>query len=107
MRLLRDADKIDIWKVVIDYYHKRDKNPNSIVEIGLPDNPVFSQKIIEALNKSRIARMQDLKTLNDFKLLQISWVFDLNFIPSFKAVKSRKYIITRHHNPARFLYVMG
>ena len=36
--------------------------------------------------------MQDLKTFNDFKLLQIGWVYDLNFVPSFQTVQNRKYI---------------
>jgi len=36
--------------------------------------------------------MQDLKTLNDFKLLQIGWVYDLNFVPSFQIVKKKKYL---------------
>ncbi|RZB34806.1 MAG: hypothetical protein SRB1_00574 [Desulfobacteraceae bacterium Eth-SRB1] len=92
MQLLRDADKLDIWRVVIDYYRNRDKNPNSTIELGLPDNPDCSQEILKALNEHRIARMQDLNTLNDFKLLQISWVFDLNFTPSFQAVQKRRYI---------------
>jgi hypothetical protein len=33
-----------------------------------------------------------MATLNDFKLLQISWVFDLNFGPTFRAVHDRRYI---------------
>ncbi len=92
MRLLRDADKLDIWKVVIDYYHERDKHQNSAIELGLPNDPVWSQKIIEALMNNKIGRLEDLKTLNDFKLLQISWVFDLNYTPSFKAAENRKYL---------------
>jgi hypothetical protein len=36
--------------------------------------------------------MKDLKTLNDFKLLQISWVFDINFIPSFRAIEKNNFI---------------
>ncbi len=92
MRLLRDADKLDIWRVFVDYYQERDKKLNATVELGLPDNPTYSQKIIEPFHKRQTARMEDLKTLNDFKLLQISWVFDLNLIPSFQAVQRRKYI---------------
>ncbi|MBW1820457.1 MAG: HD domain-containing protein [Deltaproteobacteria bacterium] len=92
MRLLRDADKLDIWKVVIDYYHERDNFQSSAIELNLPDDPIWSGKILEAVMNKKIARMEDLKTLNDFKLLQISWVFDLNFAPSFKAVKKRKYL---------------
>jgi HD superfamily phosphohydrolase len=92
MRLLRDADKLDIWKVVIDYYHEREKNPNTTIELGLPDEHTCSPKILQALMEHRLARIEDLKTLNDFKLLQIGWVFDLNFVPSFQTVQNRKYV---------------
>jgi hypothetical protein len=92
MRLLRDADKLDIWKVVIDYYHERDNFQSSAIELNLPDDPIWSDKILEAVMNKKIALMEDLKTLNDFKLLQISWVFDLNFPASFKAVENRKYL---------------
>jgi len=92
MHLLRDADKLDIWKVVIDYYHERDNFQSSAIELNLPDDPVWSGKILEAVMNKKTARLKDMKTLNDFKLLQISWVFDLNFAPSFKAVRKRKYL---------------
>jgi len=92
IRLLRDADKLDIWRVFIDYYKVRDKQLNAAVEIGLPDDPGFSPRVIAALDNGCFARIQDLKTLNDFKLLQISWVFDLNFAPSFQAVKELEYL---------------
>jgi len=92
MRLLRDADKLDIWKVVIDYYHERDHFQSTAIELNLLDDPTWSDHILEAVMNKKIARMKDLKTLNDFKLLQISWVFDLNFAPSFKAVENRKYL---------------
>ncbi len=92
IRLLRDADKLDIWRVFIDYYKARDKHPNPVVEIGLPDDPFFSPKVVAALNEDRFVRIKDLKTSNDFKLLLISWVFDLNFAYSFQMVKDRKYI---------------
>jgi hypothetical protein len=92
MRLLRDADKLDIWKVFIDYYQERDNFQSSAIELNLPDDPVWSGKILEAMINKKIARLEDLKTLNDFKLLQISWVYDLNFAPSFKAIENRKYL---------------
>jgi HD domain len=91
-RLLRDADKLDIWRVFIEYYKTRDKQPNSVVEIGLPDDPFFSPRVVTALNENRFVRIQDLRTSIDFKLLLISWVFDLNFAYSFQMVKDRNYI---------------
>lgn len=90
MKLIRDADKLDIWKVFLDYY--AEKRHNDAVALGLPDKPSFSEKILESIRMRESAKMKDLKTLNDFKLLQISWVFDINFIPSFRAVKNNNFI---------------
>ncbi|MCJ7618071.1 MAG: HD domain-containing protein, partial [Desulfobacterales bacterium] len=92
MRLIRDADKLDIWKLFIDYCNEGEKKHSSAIELGLPDDPIYSQRVIERLKQRRFVLMQDLKTLNDFKLLQIGWVYDLNFVPSFQIVKKKKYI---------------
>jgi len=96
MRLLRDADKLDIWRVVCDYYRQRRERPdethNRTIELGLPDRPACSPAVVAALQEGHYARMEDLRTLNDFKLLQISWVYDLNFQPSFRVLQKRGYI---------------
>ena len=92
MKLLRDADKLDIWKVVTDYYHDNSGRRNTTIELGLPDTPTCSPSALNALHQGEIVLLKNLKTLNDFKLLQISWVFDLNFAPSFQALCDRGYI---------------
>jgi hypothetical protein len=91
-RLLRDADKLDIWRVFIDYYDRQDEKPNSTIVLGLPDKPTCSSKILRALYEHRMADLKDMATLNDFKLLQISWVYDLNFQPTFHTVFERQYV---------------
>lgn len=92
MRLIRDADKLDIWKIYTDYYNSRSNGRNKTIELGLPDDPVCSEEVIRALCEKKFARVQDIKTLNDYKLLQLSWVFDLNFVPSFQAVQNHMYL---------------
>lgn len=92
MRLIRDADKLDIWRVFIDYYKDAAKIPLPMAEFGLSEAPTCSERVLEALNKQRFVQIKDVRTLNDLKLLQISWVFDLNFSPSFQAVLRRGYI---------------
>jgi len=91
-RLVRDADKLDIWRVFIDYYKHQDKQPNSTIVWGLPNNRACSPKIVNALSLKKMADTRDMATLNDFKLLQISWVFDVNFRPTFRAVHERQYL---------------
>jgi hypothetical protein len=91
-RLLRDADKLDIWRVFIDYYNTRDEQPNPVVEFGLPDDSSFSPQVLSAFSEERFVLFKDLRTVNDFKLLLLSWVFDLNFSFSIQLVKDRRYI---------------
>ncbi len=92
MKLIRDADKLDIWRVLIDYYKTNNHNPNSTLSLGLSVSEEYSNAILKSLYGSRIACLKDMKTLNDFKLLQISWVYDLNFMPSFQTVYENGFI---------------
>jgi HD domain len=91
-RLLRDADKLDIWRVVTDYYRHKGRKTNTAIELGLPDTPVLSDAVIEDLLAGRIVDIKHLKTLNDFKLLQVGWVYDLNFSPSFRHLREKGYL---------------
>ena len=70
-RLLRDADKLDIWRVVTDYYSRNNGEKNGAIELGLPDTPGFSGEVYQDLMKKRIVDIKHLKNLNDFKLLQM------------------------------------
>lgn len=92
LRMLRDADKIDIWRVVTEYYRRSDNSRNQAVELDLPDTGDISDSVYEALMAGRPARMADLRVLNDFKLLQIGWIFDLNFPRSFEIVRDTGYL---------------
>ncbi len=91
-RLLRDADKLDIWRVLIDHYQHRNRNGNPAVELGLPDTPGISGRVYEHVVNAQIVEARDIRNLNDFKLLQIGWVFDINFTPALQQVKDRGYI---------------
>jgi len=92
IRLIRDADKLDIWGVFLDFYEGPDENKASAVSLGLPDTPTYSEDALASLYDKNIVSLSKVKTLNDFKLLQLSWVFDLNFMPSFRMLSERNYI---------------
>jgi hypothetical protein len=88
MRLIRDADKLDIWKVFADFF-RCDQRPERAIVQNLPDDPGWSHAMVEAIVQKRPAEFQDMKTLNDFRLLQLSWVFDLNFTETFVQARKR------------------
>ena len=92
LKLLRDADKLDIWHVVTDYYKNNGNKRNRTIELDLPDTEEISEPVHSALMHGRIAKMSDLRTLNDFKLLQIGWVYDLNFSRTFQIVRENGYL---------------
>jgi len=91
-RLLRDADKLDIWRVVTDYYNQKNGKSNGAIELGLPDTAGFSDEVYQDLLNMRIVDIKHLKNLNDLKLLQIGWIFDVNFAPTFQSIKERRYL---------------
>jgi putative nucleotidyltransferase with HDIG domain len=91
-KLLRDADKLDIWRVVIEYYYSDDGNRNEAISLGLPDTPEISAFVCEDLLAKRIVDANHLRTLSDFKLLQIGWIYDINFVLTLQIVQERQYL---------------
>jgi hypothetical protein len=52
----------------------------------------MSDVILKTISENSTALFKDVNTLNDFKLLQISWIFDLNFFYIFfQETKKNKY----------------
>lgn len=92
IKILRDADKLDILKLVVDYYTEMKFSKDKLIELELPDKPTVSKKIYEALMKEKSAEYKYLQTLADFKLLQMAWVFDINYKKSYKIINEHSYI---------------
>lgn len=92
VKMIRDADKLDIWRVFTEYYKTPPAQRPSAAGLGLPDIPEYSPLILSNLRRLRMSRLSDLRTLNDFRLLQLSWIYDLNFPVSFRIVLERDYI---------------
>lgn len=91
-QLIRDADKLDIWRLITEYYMVKEQNENKSLELDLPDTNEISDNVMQAILDRKIVKKEDMKTLNDFKLLQIAWVFDLNFNYSKKRLSEKKYL---------------
>jgi putative nucleotidyltransferase with HDIG domain len=91
-KLLRDSDKLDIWRVVTHYYSSKNGKKNVAIELGLPDTPWISSDVYKDLIEKKIVHVSHLKNLNDFKLLQVGWVYDINFLQTFQAIQERGYL---------------
>lgn len=87
--LIRDADKIDIYKIAAEHYTNPNQIDKDIVEIGTFDIPEISDSICDAVFNKLTVDYSSLRTLNDFKLVQLGWVYDFNFPISLSLIKNR------------------
>ena len=90
--IIRDADKLDIYRVVLSRYNSPDPDTRHSIVLGLDESDDISEWVIDAvLNKKKIP-MKKLRTVNEFKMLQIGWVYDLNFPYSIRKLREKNYI---------------
>jgi putative nucleotidyltransferase with HDIG domain len=92
-QLLRDADKLDVFYTGTDYYGQYRDNPEEfMIELEFPDEPGYSEHVLEGTLNGRLIDYSRLKTFNDMKLLQLGWVYDVNFTATLRRIKQRKFL---------------
>jgi hypothetical protein len=93
--LIRDADKLDIWRVFVELLAQPPEERASAATLGLEDIPgLVSECCLAALDSGSIVKLETLSCFNDFKLLLISWVYDLNCATARRMLLERGYIPT-------------
>lgn len=92
LKAVRDADKLDIYRVVIS--HLQAPGPkDETVTLGLRDDPeAYNPAIVERVMAGRGVRYEQMGSVNDFALLLCSWSSDLNFEATRRAVLKRGYM---------------
>ncbi len=91
-KLIRDADKLDIFRIICENYEEGEECQNPALELYLPDTPECSEAVIEDIMNNRMAKIKDVCNRNDVKLLRLSWVFDINFPETFALLKETRYL---------------
>jgi putative nucleotidyltransferase with HDIG domain len=92
-RLIRDADKLDVFYVVLGFYKQLKDNPKKFaLELEFPDEPTYSAEVVEWILRGQLIDYSKLKTLNDARLCQLGWVYDVNFAATLKQIKQRGFL---------------
>ncbi len=91
LKLIRDADKLDIFRLVIQRYRNLKEAPGETF-LDLPDEERISPEALEAVMNGQPVAYSQLHTLNDFKLCQIGWIYDINFAPTLEKIESEKML---------------
>ena len=85
-KIIRDADKIDIYKVILT-----DRLESSYPLDRYPKEPM-NLEVKEEYLKSRRVTYSNVKTCVDLLVAQIAYVFDINYLYSLKKIYNENYI---------------
>lgn len=92
LKLIRDADKLDIFHFVLTSVQKDgfQELPKMLPQVVLkgPVNPL----IIQEIQTQRSCSITEVRSLADFLLMQLSWIYDLNYSASFRQITDRNII---------------
>lgn len=91
-KLIRDADKLDILKVLTEYYSSDSDEKNPALDLDLPESNEISESVAFEIFSNKTLNVKKLKTSIDFKLLLISWIFDINFNYTLEIIRESKFI---------------
>jgi len=94
VQLIRDADKLDIFHVV----KKRIQNDGfqaiakmfPHVKLDGPVNP----EVVEDFQMCRSSDFAKIKSLNDFLIMALGWIYDINYAPTFQKIVDRNFLST-------------
>lgn len=92
-RMIRDVDKIDIFELLVVNYRILAEEPDKFKwELEFPDTPECNPEIIDLIMNQQLVSYDLLRTVNDAKLLQIGWVYDMYFDWTLKQIYDRGYL---------------
>jgi len=91
-RIVRDADKLDIFAVMLTHFNPGTPH-NKVVNLELKPHPDrYTPAILAQVLDREMVNYQEMVWVNDFKLLLSSWVYDLNYRVSRGIFQERGYL---------------
>jgi HD superfamily phosphodiesterase len=91
-QIIRDADKIDILKLAVKEYSSQNSKRNPFFSLELADSTQVSKPIAKAILTGRLPDKKAMKTITDFKLLQMAFVFDVNYKKTFSIINKKQLL---------------
>ena len=89
-RLVRDADKLSIYHVVLDYFLHRDEyDRDPAVSLELPETPAVDRELIAQIRQGKTGDYRRLACVNDFLINLFGWINDVNFAASKRLLVER------------------
>jgi hypothetical protein len=104
VQLIRDADKLDIFHVFSVEIKENGFQSFAKMYPHVKLNGPVSDSVVQDFQMCRSSSYHDIQSLCDFMVIQLAWVYDINFAPTFKRIIQRQIIedlaelLPRHDN---------
>ena len=77
--VVRDSDKLDIFRIMVGYLDNALPEKDAVLLHVKEDPDRWSPVVVEDVMQGRVVRYADLRFVNDFRLLLGTWMFELRF----------------------------
>ena len=88
-KLIRDADKLDVWNIILT---ENEKDENSDISLGFSNNTDLNPEIVKDIKKKQIIDYKLITSALDYKIILLSWVYNINFDYTFNLIKKREVV---------------
>lgn len=92
LRLVRDADRLDIYRVFEEAFVNGDIDKHPEITLGLPITYQPSAEAIARLRNRVQMRYSDLTNSADFDIIKLLWLYDFSYRGSLRLVLERGYL---------------
>ena len=78
-RIVRDSDKLDIFSVMIAHFSQESPLHPEVALHVTPHPTAYSPAVLEGLLQGETGDYRNIVWVNDFKLMVVGWLYDLNY----------------------------
>lgn len=89
LRLVRDADKLDIYRVLYDAWRSGVFRAQPEILHGVDVDGPPTAAALDDLQARRTISFRNVRSLADFFLMQASWVYDINYPAAARRLRDR------------------
>jgi len=90
LKLLRDADKLDIYKIIYRVVKNNQLDDHPEITLNIDRNGPISPAVLAEFLASETVSYENIKSLVDFGLTQVSWIYDINYPATFRELVDRR-----------------
>jgi len=91
LKLVRDADKLDIFQIVNKIENNNQLEERMKSALNLKSDGSVNSAVLDEIRGNNMVSNSNVKSLVDFHLMQLSWVFDINYGQTFRRISERRY----------------